>query len=345
VVNLPTMRTLLLVAALATTPALADAIDVALTNTTVMRGKGWPQVKVSILEPIAGFKLNLTRGDGKAFEWKGGGKPGVTRTIELDAPVGKTTWKGELTVNFPNASTGTMPLEFETVVAVPLELKVDKDKDVDLVKRTITFRLNNPAGKAQLKVLLESGETAFDGEIPFNGEAPGTPLEVSWPDKGSVPLKISLKAFDALGVFIGVDFYPWSFEIPHDDVTFDTGQWDITTAEQKKLDASATKALDAIRKFGRFAEVTLFVAGHTDTQGATASNRTLSLNRARAIATYFRQKGVTIPIRYEGFGEEALAVATADEVDEVRNRRVQYIIAIEPPRLSNATFAPKWPRL
>ncbi|MDX2009259.1 MAG: OmpA family protein [Myxococcaceae bacterium] len=339
------MRLVPLLAVLLACPAFADAIDVALANTTVMKGKGWPQVKVSILEPIAGFKLNLSRGDGKAFEWKGGGKPGVTRTIELDAPIGKTTWKGELTVNFPNASTGTMPLEFETVVAVPLELKVDKDKDVDLAKRTITFTLNNPAGKAQLKVLLESGDVAFDGEIPFSGEAPGTPLEVSWPDKGSRPLKISLKAYDALGVFIGVDFFPWSFEIPHDDVTFDTGTWDIKPSEQKKLDESAVKALDAIRKFGRFADVSLFVAGHTDTRGPTASNRTLSLNRARAIAQYFRAKGVTIPIRYEGFGEEALAVATDDEVDEERNRRVQYIIAIDPPRLSNATFAPKWVKL
>jgi hypothetical protein len=340
------MRLSLLLCALVASPAFADAIDVALANTTVMRGKGWPQVKVSILEPIAGFKLNLSRAsDGKAFEWKGGGRPGVTRTIELDAPIGKTTWKGELTVNFPNASTGTMPLEFETVVAVPLELKVDKDKDVDLDERTITFRLTNPAGKAQLRVLLESGDFAFDGEIPFSGEAPGIPLHVSWPDKGSVPLKISLKAFDTMGVFIGVDFFPWSFEIPHDDVTFDTGKWDIKPEEQRKLDESTAKALEAIRKFGKFADVTLFVAGHTDTQGPTASNRTLSLNRARAIAGYFRKKGVTITIRYDGFGEEALAVGTADEVDEVRNRRVQYIIAIDPPRMSNSSVTPKWQRL
>lgn len=326
------------------TLAQADAIDVALANTTVMKGKGWPQVKVSILEPIAGFKLKLTRSDGKAFEWKGGGKPGVVRTIELDQPVGKFTWTGELTVNFPNATTGTMPLEFETVMAQSLELKVDKDKDVDLEKRTVTFRLNNPAGKAELKVLMDTGDFAFDGEIPFSGEAPGTPLTVSWPERPGKPLKIALKAYDSLGVYIGVDFFPWSFEIPHDDVTFDTGKWDIKPDEQKKLDDASAKALDAIRKFGKFADVTLFVAGHTDTVGPTESNRTLSFNRARAIATYFRKKGITIPIKYDGFGEEALAVPTNDEVDEVRNRRVQYIIAIEPPRISGSRVG-KWQRL
>ena len=339
------VRLLSMLLCLASSLVHADAIDVSLENTQVMKGKGWPRVKVAIVEPIAGFKLNLTRSDGKTFEWKGGGRPGTTRTIELDQPVGKFTWKGELTVNFPNANTGTMPLEFETQMGAPLQITVDKDKDVDLEKRVITFKLSNPAGKVELKVLMDTGEYAFDGEIPFAGEAPGTPLTVTWPEKSGKPLKLSLKAFDTLGVFIGIEFFPWSFEIPHDDVTFDTGKWDIKADEQAKLDESISKALDAIRKFGKFADVTLFVAGHTDTVGPTASNRTLSFNRARAIAGYFRKKGVTIPIRYEGFGEEALAVGTDDEVDEQRNRRAQYIIAIEPPRMSNARFAAKWQKL
>lgn len=339
------VRPLLMLLCLVSSLVHADAIDVSLENTQVMKGKGWPRVKVAIVEPIAGFKLNLTRSDGKTFEWKGGGRPGVTRTIELDQPVGKFTWKGELTVNFPNANTGTMPLEFETQMGAPLHITVDKDKDVDLEKRVITFKLTNPAGKVELKVLMDTGEYAFDGEIPFAGEVPGTPLTVTWPEKSGKPLKLSLKAFDTLGVFIGIEFFPWSFEIPHDDVTFDTGKWDIKADEQAKLDESISKALDAIRKFGKFADVTLFVAGHTDTVGPTASNRTLSFNRARAIAGYFRKKGVTIPIRYEGFGEEALAVGTDDEVDEQRNRRAQYIIAIEPPRMSNARFAAKWQKL
>jgi len=325
--------------------AFADAIDVTLANTQVMKGTGWPQVKVSIVEPIAGFKLNLTRSDGKRFEWKGGGRPGVTRTIELDQPVGKFTWKGELTVNFPNASTGSMPLEFETQVAAPLHITVDKDRDVDLEKRSITFKLTNPAGKAELKVLMDTGDFAFDGEVPFSGEAPGTPLTVTWPERAGKPLKLSLKAYDTLGVFIGVEFFPWSFEIPHDDVTFDTGKWDIRADQQQRLDEAASKALEAIGKFGKYADVTLFVAGHTDTVGPTSSNRTLSLNRARAIASYFRKRGVRIPIRYEGFGEEALAVATDDETAEERNRRAQYIIAIDPPRMSNARFAPAWQKL
>ena len=60
----------------------------------------------------------------------------------------------------------------------------------------------------------------------------------------------------------------------------------------------------------------LYVAGHTDTVGPDAKNRKLSLDRARAIAAYFRKKGLTIPIAFAGFGEDVLKVKTADSVDE-----------------------------
>jgi len=70
----------------------------------------------------------------------------------------------------------------------------------------------------------------------------------------------------------------------------------------------------------------LYVAGHTDTVGTSASNRKLSLARARAIATYFKSKGLRIPIAFAGFGEDVLLVKTADETDERRNRRVDYVL-------------------
>lgn len=83
----------------------------------------------------------------------------------------------------------------------------------------------------------------------------------------------------------------------------------------------------------------------TDTVGPAASNRTLSLNRARSIGAWFRKRGVRIPVMYEGFGEEALLVGTGDEVDEPKNRRAMYIISIDPPRTQNTPFEPKWQRL
>ena len=67
-------------------------------------------------------------------------------------------------------------------------------------------------------------------------------------------------------------------------------------------------------------------------------------DRARSIAAWFRKRGVKIPISYEGFGETSLAVKTADSVDEIRNRRVDYVLSDGPPVYS-AAFKPSWKRI
>ncbi len=335
---------LILLAALLPTLALADSVNVSLTN-KALKGKGLPAVHVEILEPIAGFKLTLARDGGKPQEWKGGGKPGTTRTIELTQPEGLAKWAGELVINLPNGTTGTMPLEFGTELAGPITLTVDKDQDVDIAGRKIRFTLNQPCAKAHLKVLMDTGASVVDDDIAFNGEAAGTRLEVSWPEAKGQVLKVELRAYSPAGVFNGIELTPWRIDIPHEEVNFASGKWDISGAETTKLDASFKLVQDAVSKFGALAEIKLYVLGFTDTVGPSASNRTLSLNRARSIGTYFRKKGVRIPVRYEGFGEEALLVATPDEQDEPKNRRAQYIISIDDPSTTNAPFPPRWQRL
>lgn len=324
--------------------ARADAVSVSLTNKALV-GHGAPAVHIEILERISGFKLNLTREGGKPQEWKGGGKPGVTRTIELDQPVGTSKWAGELTINFPNGTTGSMPLEFETELAGQLQLTVNKEQDVDLAHRVVRFTANQPVGKAHLKVLMDTGATIIDDDLPFNGEAPGTRLEVTWPKADGKVLKVDLRVYATSGVYNGLELTPWQVEIPHEEVNFASGKWDLSSDETAKLDASLKLIQDAVLKFGALAPIRLFIAGHTDTVGSNASNRTLSLNRARAIGSYFRRKGVRIPILYEGFGEEALLVATTDEKDEPKNRRAEYIIAIDDPTTKNVPFAPRWQQL
>ena len=90
--------------------------------------------------------------------------------------------------------------------------------------------------------------------------------------------------------------------------------------------------------------ITLYIAGHTDTVGNNGSNLKLSQDRARSIAAWFRKRGVRLPISFEGFGETSLAVRTADNVDEVRNRRVDYVLSDGPPNYS-AGFRPSWKKI
>lgn len=324
--------------------AQADAVELSVTNRTMV-GKGLPNVQVHILEPIAGFRLQLVRDDGKKLDVKGGGRPGVTRTIDLPQAEGVASWKGELTINLPKGETATMPLEFETQLVGTLKFIFDKDKDVDLPARKVTFKLNQPADRATVRVMMDTGRYAFDGDIPFDNAAPGTPLTVTWPEAKGQVMKIFIRAYSSAGLYDGVELTPWQIDIPHEEVNFDTGKWDVRVEEQPKLDQSYKLISDAVSKFGSLATLRLYVAGHTDTVGGTSYNRGLSLNRARAIAQYFRKKGLSIAVYYEGFGEEALLVGTADETDEPKNRRAEYLITIDEPRPKNVPFTPKWNRL
>lgn len=322
---------------------LTDAVDVSVTTRPELK-KGLPTVHIHILEPIAGFRLKLKRNDGKELDVKGGGRPGVIRDVELAQPEGKFTWSGELSVNFPNGTTQAMPLTFDTELYGQLRMTLKKE-DVDLPNRKLRFTLNRPAAKAELKVLMDTGKTAFDGEIPFNGEAPGTPLEVSWPERTGRLMKIWLKVFDKSELFDGVELSPWQIDIPHEEVQFDSGKYDVRESETAKLDKSYAQIRDAVLKYGGLADLKLYIAGHTDTVAAKDYNRTLSLARARAIGQYFKRKGLTIPIFAEGFGEEALEVQTNDDTEEQQNRRADYFISIDAPTVSNAAFAPKWQKL
>jgi outer membrane protein OmpA-like peptidoglycan-associated protein len=71
-------------------------------------------------------------------------------------------------------------------------------------------------------------------------------------------------------------------------------------------------------------------------------NLGLSRKRAQSIAGWFRKSGLHIPIAFEGFGEQALGIATADNIDEPRNRRVDYILSVEDPVLRATDFRPVW---
>lgn len=323
--------------------ALADSVNVTITN-QVMKGK-WPEVHVEILEPIAGFQLTLSRDGDKPQVWKGGGKAGVTRDIQLKHPEGVAKWAGELQVNQLNGQSGTMTMEFETEIVGSLKLTVDRDHDFDLEGRTLRFTLNQPAAKAHLKVVMDTGSVIIDDDVPFNGEPPGTKLEVHWPAASGRVLQVELRAYAKSGVFNGIDFMPWHFEVPHEELNFESGSAEIPATEAAKLDAAVKLVLDEVEKVGDFARLRLFVLGFTDTVGVGATNRKLSLDRARSIAAYFRKHGVKVPIFYEGFGEDGLLVATPDETDETRNRRAQYLLTVDDPTVVRVPFKPKWKRL
>lgn len=74
----------------------------------------------------------------------------------------------------------------------------------------------------------------------------------------------------------------------------------------------------------RYPGVEILVVGHTDTKGSGDGNDALSLRRAQQVRDLLVQQGLPANhIEAVGRGERELAVATGDEVDEPRNRRVE----------------------
>jgi len=232
--------------------------------------------------------------------------------------------------------------------ASALKVQVDKTK-VDMKAHRLEVKMSRPAGKVKITVYGESNAVLADDEQDFTGRAGGTPLIVTWTPSSDEPVgKIAVRAYDAQGNWVGVEIAPWFVNIPHDDVNFKTDSAEIDAPEVPKVEAAFAKIEEALAKdsaAGRMhAGITLYIAGHTDTVGNPTHNFKLSQDRARSIAAWFRKRGVKIPISYEGFGETSLAVKTADNIDEIKNRRADYVLSDGPPTLSNS-FRPSWKRI
>jgi outer membrane protein OmpA-like peptidoglycan-associated protein len=145
-------------------------------------------------------------------------------------------------------------------------------------------------------------------------------------------MKLSLIGHDSDGFFSPtLSLYPWSLAIPHDDVMFDTASSHLLPPEMPKLKVALLAMNKRIAQYKEIIPVKLFVLGHTDSVGEKSKNKKLSKQRAAAIAKWFVAQGVTVPVFARGFGESDLRVSTGDEVDEPINRRVDYILAVEPP--------------
>ena len=212
-------------------------------------------------------------------------------------------------------------------VRAPFHVTYDLDH-LDLDGRVLQFQMARPAGSADLVVIGDDGTQIGTGSARYHGEPAHTWLAISWSQPaGARVLMLRLRAVAADGQITRVELIPWSVAIQHDDVNFATHSAAIEPGEATKLDASLSKITEVVKRSEKFVQMQLYVAGHTDTVGSSVNNRALSLDRARAIAAYFRRKGLTLPIAFAGFGEDVPKIKTADEIDEPANRRADYVIA------------------
>lgn len=313
-------------------PALAqDGGRLGLGLKAVVKGKDRPAITVSPREDVKKLAVTLERSDGKVVKLSSGAlAPGKTKVLSFDQPQGVFGYTARFRVEWKEGDPTEFSTTFEATKVGELKLEIGPG-DVDMGERHMSFTLTNPAKKAELVLLGERGRRLDVVEKEFDGEAPGTRLELTW---GPVPeelLRMDLKVTDIAGFYAGVQITPFTIEIPHDDVVFETGSHEIRESEAPKLEKTLGHVKEALKKHGTLLELKLYVGGYTDTVGSRASNQGLSERRARSIAAWFKAKGLTAPVFYQGFGEDVLAVATPDETPEAKNRRALYILSSQDP--------------
>lgn len=309
-------------------------------RSSLVAGRDKPCLQLTAAEDVSKLKVVLRRtklrkafaarrllaGDSKTFCWRE--RPGrYEYQVQLQG-----TYRGSRRQRQVSITINYLP---------PIKMLLSRDK-IDLDHRKLVFQLNHPADRAELVIRGKGGAVLQRVEESFGEAAPGSPLEVSWEATKGEIVRMELKAFDSDGYWVGTAITPWAIEIPHEEVVFERDRWEIRESEAPKLHAAIKQIRKALKEHASELKVKLYVGGFTDTVGSNSHNRTLSQNRARAIARYFRKNGVTIPIYYRGFGEEALAVPTKDQTDEPRNRRAMYVIAAQAPVISKTITWGRW---
>ncbi|HHO54263.1 MAG TPA: hypothetical protein ENK18_26180 [Deltaproteobacteria bacterium] len=293
--------------------------------TTVVVGQGQPSLT---LHPwVEGtVRVSLVCA-GRPIEREQGVAPGTDVVLPIvGLPEGKHPCTGTVRLEQPDGAWAQVPLSFEVRLLQPLSWRWSAS-DLELEAGTLVVHPSRPVTEARLEVVGLGGATVASAVADLTDPSHPT---FSWQTPEEV-LQLVVTGTDGAGTEGRLELSPWSYAIPHDDVVFDSGSAVIQAAEVGKLEACWGEVQRVIAGYGDVVDIELFVAGFTDTVGPAEANMALSRLRARTIAGWFRDRGFTGAIWFQGRGESGLAVATADEVDEVRNRRALYLLAAEPP--------------
>ena len=256
---------------------------------------------------------NQPAGQELQFSWKANPNE-IIGTAEVKA-VFTSGFVGEMVMPMEFSYGGALAVDYSSVKADPRkkELRV-KVTDVVDTAEIISYGAEKLVLDQQtISVGAEAGEII----LPWLGEVDDTVL-----------LDITLRNGNS---FAGFTYSPWFLNVPHQDVLFESDRYAIQSEEEWKLEDTMKELEEVLRKYGLVVPVKLYIAGCTDTVGDPASNKTLSEQRAKAIASWLRGHGYTEPIYYYGFGESLLAVKTGDGVNESKNRRVLYIVTSDSP--------------
>jgi len=340
-------RALLTLALLLLAVPAASAQDLDFQFKTVVKGKDRPALIVTPARPLRSLKIELTDQDGKKQVLRVGAlRAGKTKRLTFRQPAGTSHYKAAMEAKWKdNGETQLFAMEFDATRVGELKIQISAE-DVDMDENTLSCRATNPVRRVELVIIGEDGNVIEEVSESFN-DAPapsGEPIELSWSPTEDKIIRMDLRVTDIAGFYTGMRILPFTIEIPHDEVVFETGRANVRDSEAPKLAKTMGHIHDALKKHGTLLTLRLYVGGYTDTVGPAGANQELSERRARSIASWFRAHGLKIPIYYQGFGEKVLAVPTPDETENEANRRAVYILSSQTPT-GEQTPSKRWHRL
>jgi outer membrane protein OmpA-like peptidoglycan-associated protein len=254
---------------------------------------------------------------------------GDTWSMTLPAPSVTTTYSLAIDAVYAGEP-GSLTYAFTAEMFAELDFDVDTSTwDPDAHAFSLT--MNQPAERVEIAVRGESGRVIAERVIELGGVAAGLPIRVSWTQDDERVLLVDVRAVATSGSWASRQYVPWEVELEPVRVNFATGSAEIPDTDVPVLEARLAEIERTVAGVREWVDVQLYVAGYTDTVGNDADNQRLSEQRARSLGNFMEEHGVDIPIFYQGFGESALAVQTADGVDEPANRRALFILTTRPP--------------
>lgn len=336
--------------ALAASLSVADPLSFEYSGSTDKAGKAFLVVKAN--QNIDDVEVTI-KGDGQTIQKSIGSiKSGQQYKVTWNQRSGKAKYQLDVRGESIEAN-----FAFEVVKSAGGsgsggklgQFKVRSSRE-DVVKRnTAEFETTFDLASYEYKIYDSDGEV-MDAQTVPEGVKAGEAITIKWATAGEV-FMIWVRGEDEFGRFTEYKLVPWAVEIPHTEINFDSGKFNVKTDEAPKLDealAVAFHELMALEKVndavGANLTPKLYIVGYTDTVGRASSNQKLSNSRAKAIAEYFRDKGFWAEIYYAGMGERGLRVETGDSVDEVRNRRALYLLGVQQPA-AGGQIPGRWAKL
>jgi outer membrane protein OmpA-like peptidoglycan-associated protein len=307
----------------------------------MQEGQGSPSITLASPVTLRDATLSLRRAGGWSHEESLGVLArGQRREVVFDQPSGTYGYNANLSGTDEQGRQLTFEFRFEVIIVAPLQVEILVDR-VDIGQGLVPIRVNRPIQQIEIEVHDAEGQRLVRTTQDFGGRQ--GQLDVQWSPRGAVA-RIQLVVHDEDSFWTAVVLEPFWVEIPHETVTFRTGLATFDDDQEPRLQDSLEKIRVLMAEHIHM-DLRLYIAGYTDTVGAAESNLQLSEQRARAIARWFREQGVSIPIFYQGFGQEALAVSTPDETEEAQNRRALYVLGNAPPPTSEQFPRSNWQRV